>query len=168
MHFDSNPEILITAQHSRSQQVSKLTSVEDWISLQVQLLKQNTDRPIRIRAHPRSLLSYSKLPTGVTVERPEYVENTYDSFNLKFDCHAIVNYNSGPGIQAAIAGVRPIVDFSSLAYPVSIGYADIDQPYTIDRDLWIVQICHTEYTVDELLRGLWIKRIEPALSTVPV
>jgi hypothetical protein len=83
---------------------------------------------------------------------------------MHFDCHAVVNYNSGPGIQAAIAGTRPIVDNTSLAYPVGVGYADIEQPYTIDRHTWLAQICHTEYTVEELRRGLWLKRISSALT----
>ena len=166
INFGTDPSIVVAAQHSRSQQVAGLPSVEEWVCWQVEILQQNTDRPIRVRPHPRSLLNVSMLPHNVIVERPEHVADTYDSFNMRFDCHAIVNYNSGPGIQAAIAGVRPVVDMSSLAYPVSIGYADIEQPYTIDRDLWLTQICHTEYTVDELRRGLWFKRIEPAL-TVP-
>lgn len=166
VNFAADPSVVIAAQHSHSQQVAKLGSIEQWVTTQVNTLRNVTDRPIRVRPHPRSPLDVSMLPTNITIERPEYVANTYDSFNLRLDCHAVVNYNSGPGIQAAIAGVRPIVDFSSLAYPVSIGYADIEQPYTIDRDLWLAQICHTEYTVDELRRGLWFERIEPAL-TVP-
>jgi hypothetical protein len=164
MNFSTNPEIIITAQHSRSHQVAGLTSMEHWISQQVQLLRNNTDRPIRVRAHPRSSLNQSQLPAGIVIDRPEQIPNTYDSFNLRFDCHAMVNYNSGPGIQAAIAGVRTVVDSSSLAYPVSIGYSDIEQPYNINRDLWLVQICHTEYTLEELRRGLWISRIAPALE----
>ena len=168
INFGTDPSIVVAAQHSRSQQVAGLPSVEEWVCWQVEILQQNTDRPIRVRPHPRSLLNVSMLPHNVIVERPEHVADTYDSFNMRFDCHAIVNYNSGPGIQAAIAGVRPVVDVSSLAYPVSIGYADIEQPYTVDRDLWLTQICHTEYTVDELRRGSWINRIAPALESTVV
>ena len=83
---------------------------------------------------------------------------------MPLDCHAIVNYNSGPGIQAAIAGCRPIVDQSSLAYPVAVNTADIDRPYTVDRKQWLVETSHTEYTVEELQQGLWLKRLEPALA----
>jgi hypothetical protein len=100
----------------------------------------------------------------VIIEHPVKIVNTYDSHNLAFDCHAMVNYNSGPGIQAAMAGTRPIVDSSSLAHPVSIQLADIDQPYTADRDQWLVEICHTEYTVDEIAQGHWAKRLAPALD----
>jgi hypothetical protein len=82
---------------------------------------------------------------------------------MHFDCHAVVNYNSGPGIQAAIAGVRPLTDSSSLAHPVGINWNEIEQPYTVDRDLWLTQICHTEYTVQEIQQGLWLKRLHPWL-----
>ena len=98
------------------------------------------------------------------MESPNRVSNTYDSFDLGLDCHAIVNYNSGPGIQAAIAGVRPVVDATSLAHPVGVGIAAIEKPYVINRDLWLTQISHTEYTVAELEQGLWLKRIKSALA----
>jgi hypothetical protein len=96
----------------------------------------------------------------VIIEHPVKIVNTYDSHNLAFDCHAMVNHNSGPGIQAAIAGTRPIVDVSSLAHPVSITHADIDRPYDQDRDQWLVELCHTEYTVEEIKKGLWLRRLE--------
>jgi hypothetical protein len=83
---------------------------------------------------------------------------------MHFDCHAVVNYNSGIGIQAAIAGCRPVVDSTSLATPVSVSLADIEQPYNIDRQQWLVEICHTEYTLTEIKQGLWLRRIEPALT----
>jgi hypothetical protein len=157
-----NPRIVIAAQHARSLQVAGLTSMEGWVVDQVQQLRLVTDRPIVLRPHPRSSLDPAglvHLPKDVVIEQPIKITNTYDSYNLAFDCHAMVNYNSGPGIQAALAGTRPIVDSSSLAHPVSIGIEDLEQPYTADRDRWLVEICHTEYTVKEIEKGLWIKRL---------
>jgi hypothetical protein len=158
----SKPNIIIAAQHDRSLQVAGV-AMSDWVKNTISILRNNTDRPITIRPHPRCRLMLNNLPPGVSIESPRKLANTYDSYDMHFDCHAVVNYNSGPGIQAAIAGVRPVVEMSSLAYPVSIGFADIEQPYTKDRELWLTQICHSEYTVDELQRGTWLKRIEPAL-----
>jgi hypothetical protein len=160
----ANPKlhIVIAAQHTQSEQLAGV-DLDQWIRLQIQLLRNNTDRPIHVRPHPRCSISTVGL-TGVKIESPSRVSNTYDTFDLGLDCHAIVNYNSGPGIQAAIAGVRPIVEMSSLAYPVGVGLADIEQPYTTNRDLWLTQISHTEYTVPELEQGLWLKRIESALA----
>ena len=105
----------------------------------------------------------ASINANITLERPKPLANTYDSFDMHFDCHAVVNYNSGPGIQAAISGCMPIVDTSSLATPVSYTIADIERPYDVDRDQWLTEICHTEYTLEELRRGLWFPRILPAL-----
>lgn len=162
--FQPKPNIILALQHARSQQVAAIPNMTEWIQQIIGILRNNTDRPITIRPHPRCNTPLPALPPGITIEQPRPIPNTYDSFNMHFDCHAVVNYNSGPGIQAAIAGVRPVVDTTSLAYPVGVGYADIEQPYNIDRQLWLAQICHTEYTLDELRRGSWLKRLEPALS----
>ena len=161
--FESKPNIVIALQHNRSLQVAGV-DLQDWLHRILMILKNHTDRPITIRPHPRSNLSLNNLPLGVSIERPNKIKNTYDSFDMHFDCHAVVNYNSGTGIQAAIAGVRPVVELTSLAYPVGVGFADIEQPYVKDRELWLTQICHTEYTVDELRRGVWLSRIAPALE----
>jgi hypothetical protein len=98
------------------------------------------------------------------MEKPVRVENTYDSYNLAFDCHAMINYNSGPGIQAALAGTRPMVDPSSLASSVSVSSQDFELLYGVDRERWFVEICHTEYTVDEIGKGTWMARLAQALE----
>jgi hypothetical protein len=162
INVSRNPRIVIAAQHARSQQVVGLVSMEGWIWSQVEELRKVTDRPIVVRPHPRSPLGsyiHIHLPKDVIIEQPQKIANTYDSYNLAFDCHAIINHNSGPGIQAALAGTRPIVDRSSLAHPVSINMEDIERPYTIERDQWLVEICHTEYTVEEIKKGLWLHRL---------
>lgn len=164
----NRPEILIAAQHQNSLQVADQPSMEAWIYKQIIRLKQFTDRPIIVRPHPRSRLDLKLLPGDIVFEEPHYLANTYDSFDIHFDCHAVVNYNSGPGIQAAISGTRPIVDRSSLAYTVSVSMAELEQPYLIDRSRWLVEICHTEYTLQEIKQGLWYQRILPALLTAPV
>jgi hypothetical protein len=163
INFSRDPRIVIAAQHARSLQVAELSSIESWIAIQIQQLRQVTDRPIVVRPHPRSRLNSSallQLPTDITIEKPQKIANSYDSYNLAFDCHAMVNYNSGPGIQAALAGTRPIVDSTSLAHPVGITFDDIEQPYTVDRDLWLTQICHTEYTLKEIKEGIWLPRLD--------
>jgi hypothetical protein len=163
INLSRNPRIVIAAQHARSLQVVGLVSMEGWIWSQVEELRKVTDRPIVVRPHPRSPLNSSvhiHLPKDVVIEQPQKIANTYDSYNLAFDCHAIINHNSGPGIQAALAGTRPIVDRSSLAHPVSVSVADIEQPYMVDRDQWLTEICHTEYTVEEIKQGTWITRLK--------
>ena len=166
INLSRNPRIVIAAQHARSLQVTGLVSMEEWVVQQVEQLRRVTDRPIVVRPHPRSTLDRAglvRLPSDVVIETPQRIDNTYDSYNLAFDCHAIINHNSGPGIQAALAGTRPVVDVSSLAHPVSIQIENIDQPYKVDRDQWLVEICHTEYTVKEIAQGLWLNRLTSRL-----
>lgn len=157
--------VVIAMQHARSLQTQDI-NLQQWLTNTVRAVRRFTDRPIVVRPHPRSPIQVPP-DLGVTVQTPQKLPYTYDSFDLDLDCHAVVNINSGPGIQAAVAGVRPVVQGSSLAYPVRCDINMIDSPYEVDRDQWLIQICHTEYTVDEIQSGLWISRIEPAL-TVPV
>lgn len=167
LNLSRNPRIVIAAQHAHSLQVADLPSVETWIVEQVGHIRKVSDRPITLRPHPRCALDNHKLQDimqDVIIEQPVKITNTYDSYNLAFDCHAMVNYNSGPGIQAAMAGTRPITDVSSLAHPVSITYQDIDRPYDLDRDQWLVEICHTEYLLHEIQQGAWINRLRPVLE----
>jgi len=160
----NKPQIIIAAQHKKSLQVESLHSVESWINDQILALRQVTDRPILVRPHPRCGLDNSLLLPNTVVEVPTRLANTYDSFNMHFDCHAVINYNSGPGIQAAISGCRPVVDKSSLASPVGVNITQIEQPYDTDRDQWLIQICHTEYTLTEIQQGLWFQRLLPVLT----
>jgi hypothetical protein len=160
INVSRNPGILLAGQHPKSLQVANLDSQENWANQKYQELRNITDRPIYYRPHPRATLNTNKLLSDIHVVRPNPIASTYDSFDMHFDYHAIVNHNSGPGIQAAISGTRPIVDKTSLAYSVSIDLAQLEKPYDIDRDQWLVEICHTEYLVEEIEQGTWIKRLE--------
>jgi hypothetical protein len=158
INLSRNPAILIAAQHKFSLQLANQNH-ETWIMEQVEEIRRVSDRPIVIRPHPRSLLQLGSLNKTITVEKPQKLVNTYDSFDMHFDYHAVVNYCSGPGIQAAISGTRPIVGVYSLAAPVSVAINDLDRPYDVDRDQWLIEICHTEYTLEELGKGVWLKRL---------
>jgi hypothetical protein len=162
INLSRNPAILIAAQHRHSLQLADQHH-ETWILEQIGKIRAVSDRPIIVRPHPRSPLKLLNLDSLVKIERPRLLSDTYDSFDLHFDHHAVVNYCSGPGIQAAISGTRPIVSAHSLASPVAVTIDNIDQPYNIDRDQWLVEICHTEYTLEEIKQGLWLKRLSTAL-----
>ena len=162
VNLSRNPTILIAAQHRHSLQLANQDH-ETWILEQIDKIRQVSDRPIIVRPHPRSPLKLSNFDKLVKIERPQLLSDTYDSFDIHFDYHAVVNYCSGPGIQAAISGTRPVVSSYSLASPVAVAINDIDRPYDTDRDQWLVEICHTEYTLEEIKQGLWLKRLSAAL-----
>lgn len=162
LNLSKNPAILIAAQHRFSLQLANQNH-EEWIMNQIEDIRQVSDRPIVVRPHPRSPLHIGTLNKTITIEPPQKIDGTYDSFNMHFDYHAVVNYCSGPGIQAAIAGTRPIVGTYSLAAPVAVTLDKLDSPYDIDRDQWLIEICHTEYTIKEIEQGLWIQRLHSHL-----
>ena len=163
VNFSNNPSILIAAQHRNSLQVTGISSMEDWILEQIKKLRTITDRPIVVRPHPRCSLNWSTIGNHATADQPVKIKESYDSFDMHFDYHAIVNLNSGPGIQSAIAGTRPLVDSTSLAHPVGIQLNQLEDTYLVDRDKWLAEICHTEYTVNELREGVWLERLKTAL-----
>jgi Ni,Fe-hydrogenase III small subunit len=155
--------ILVVAQNNCSLQVEKLQSIDHWIQDTVAKLRSYTDRLIIIRPHPRSRCGIQMLPNNVFIETPKKLANTYDSYNIDYCHHAVINYNSGAGVQAAIAGSTIVVDSSSLAYPVAIDLSLIEQPQSIDRLQWLIEISHTEYLTEEIESGQWISRLAPQL-----
>jgi hypothetical protein len=150
--------VLIAAQHHRSLQLQGIDQ-EAWINQQIVSIRKYTDRPIVVRSHPRSPLDATKLLPDMTLQFPSKILGSYDDFDFNFDHHAIINYCSGPGIQAAIAGVPVITDVTSLAHSVSIEPTQIDQPPEVDRHQWLIEISHTEYLLEEVENGLWLKRL---------
>lgn len=157
------PEILIAAQHRRSLQTQQI-DLETWITVTYNDIKKFTDRPVIVRPHPRCALHRDRLPTAIVIQDPVAISGTYDAFDFDTNYHAVINYNSGPGILAAMAGVPPITHSSSLASPVAISTHDIEQPYLTDRDRWLHEIAHTEYTLTEIQQGEWLKRLNSKLS----
>lgn len=150
-------EILIAAQHEQSLQWEGMPPMKNWCENIIKEIKAVTTRPIVVRPHPRCSFSLS-IP-GVTVERPQKLPNTYDSFDINYNYHLVINHNSGPAIQAAIQGVPVFCDSSSLAAPLSIKWENLENPALPDRNEWFLQLCHTEWTVDEIRQGIPLARL---------
>ena len=154
----SRAEILVASQHRASLQTQDL-DLEIWIAQMISDLRQYTDRDFIVRDHPRSRLDGNRLPPRVVRQQPARLKKSYDSYDFDADYHAIINYNSGPGIMAGVVGTPVLVHESSLARPISFTAEKIDQPPIIDREQWLVEISHTEYTIEEIEQGLWLKRL---------
>lgn len=146
--------VLIALQRSDSEQWRDQPRADIWLLDTINQLNRHTDRPIRIRPHPRQNIT---LPAGATVSRPRSLVNTYDGFDLDRDlanAWAVVNVNSGPGSQAIMAGIPAFVGADSLAAPVAnLDLCNIEKPVTPDRDTWLVKISHTEWTTEEFVTG---------------
>ena len=150
-------EILIACQHQESLQWQGMPAMKDWVADTIEKIKQHTHRRIRVRYHPRSAFPFKQ--SGVEVERPVRIPDTYDDFNIFYNYHCVINHNSGPAVQAAINGVPVLCDSSSLAADLSIKWSELDSPYIPDRSEWFLKLCHTEWTVDEIRQGIPISRL---------
>jgi hypothetical protein len=157
-----NNKILIACQHEKSLQWDGMPSMAEWVRLEVEKIRKFTDRPIVVRPHPRSPFQLSV--SNVSIELPRKLPNTYDGFNIDYRYHCVINYNSGPAVQAAISGTPVVCDQSSLAFPVSDQIENIDGIALKDREDWFLKLCHTEWTVPEIAEGTPIRRLIPDLE----
>jgi hypothetical protein len=156
-------EILIAGQHELSLQWENNPPINIWAENVIREIRSYSDRSIIFRPHPRSKFVGIAIK-GAMQEKPVKLINTYDSFNIEYNYHTVINFNSGPGIQAAINGTPIICDNSSLAYSVSDQIKNIENPTLHDRADWFLKLCHTEWTVDEISQGTPIVRLLPELQ----
>lgn len=155
-------EILVAGQHHKSLQWQGQLSMDQWVRDTIFQIKHHTDRKIVVRPHPRSPLR-GKF-TNATIEHPRLVANTYDNFDINYNYHCVINHNSGPAVQAAVAGTPVICDSSSLAFPVAEKWENLQNPVLPDRTEWFVKLSHTEWTVDEIAQGTPLSRLENHLE----
>jgi hypothetical protein len=162
LNQNRNNKILIACQHERSLQWEGQPSMAEWAKRKVAEIRKFTEKDIVIRPHPRSPFALNM--TGVQVEQPKKIPNSYDSFDIDYNYHCVINHNSGPAVQAVINGIPVICDSSSLAFPVSEQIENINNPTLQDRDEWFLKLCHTEWTVSEISKGLPIQRLAANLK----
>jgi len=154
-----NNHILITGQHQKSLQWKNMPSMNVWIDQTINQIRKKTNREIKIRPHPRCPINVLKSYAGVSIEKPNHLKGTYDSFDIEYNCHAVINYNSGCAVQAAIQGTPIIADESSLAYPVSDTIANIENIILPDREQWLIELSHCEWTPSEIQKGIPFARL---------
>ncbi len=157
---NTGDDIVIAVQRYDSEQWAGQPSTETWLKQTVSTLRQYTDRSIIIRSHPRQEVVV--LP-GCLVDRPMHIPNTYDDYDFDKTLRhawAVVNWNSGPGSQAIMSGVPAFVGPDSIAAPVAnLDLSQIETPNKPNRAQWLVEVSHSEWTVDEIAAGIPITRL---------
>lgn len=155
-------EILIATQHEQSLQWEGMGSINEWVGSLVREIKTYTDRKIKVRPHPRATSQITV--SGVEVEVPKKLPGSYDAFDINYAYHCVINHNSGPAIQAAINGTPVICNASSLAGELSGKLSEIENISLPDRSDWFLRLCHTEWTVEEIAKGIPLRRLEQSIS----
>ena len=160
--------ILVCGQHDRSLQWQNQPLMKDWFLQVYNDIRKHTDRPIIFRPHPRCRLpNIEQGLKHVYRKEPKHIKGTYDDFDLDFDnIWATVNWSSNPGIHSILNGVPAFVSTSSLAYDTAndIDFLhDIESPLMPDRQQWVNDYAWTEYTVDEISKGIPLNRLTEKL-----
>tara|TARA_R110000851_G_scaffold79554_2_gene175157 strand:+ start:1491 stop:2336 length:846 start_codon:yes stop_codon:yes gene_type:complete len=149
--------IYICCQHNKSLQWANMPATDAWVSASIDTIRQHTDREIIVRPHPRCPLVYNNLKyKDVSIQQPQLVKGSYDDYDLQYkNAWSVVNWSSNPGVQAVREGVPAFVGQSSLAHNVaSEDLTQIENPLMPDRQQWINDLAHTEYTIAEIAQGI--------------
>ena len=161
--------ILVCGQHDKSLQWTNMSRMSNWFLDTYDEIRKYSNRTIIFRPHPRCRLEHIERGlVNVIRQDPQYINGTYDDFNLGFEnIWATINWSSNPGIHSIIAGVPAFVGPSSLAYPVANDLANIrniEDPIRPDRQQWLNDYAHTEWTIEEISQGIPLKRLTSKLK----
>lgn len=154
--------ILICGQHDGSLQWQGMPNLHQWTAETIREIRKYTDRKIVIRPHPRCpITAVQQQFHHVIIQTPVRQAGTYDDYDLRFDnAYAVVNHSSNPGIRAVINGYPIFTGPNSLAQPVANhSLALIESPLMPQRQQWLNDFAHTEWTVQEIAAGLPLKHL---------
>lgn len=130
----------------------------EWAKRTVEEIRRYTDKPIKVRLHPRR---YEIAKSGLIPQRLgvpgvcRYVNSEMVSLKEDLeDTHCVVTLSSKVAIEALLMGVPiHIADRHSLAYPMSTELEYISTPMRLQRTKWIKQLAHAHWTVSQLKSG---------------
>lgn len=114
--------------------------VPAWCATIMERLRQQTDRPIRVR--PRD----SRLPLSQDLS----------------GAWCVVTHSSNVAVDAAIAGIPVFVEPTSAAAPIGRADLEIEDAVTPGRKGWLRSLASQHFTVSEMASGLawrWMQRI---------
>ena len=160
--------ILVCGQHDKSLQWQNMPRMSNWFLNTYDEIRKYTQRPIVFRPHPRCRLEHIERGLkNVHRQEPHHVNGTYDDFDMGFsNVWATVSYSSNPGTHSCINGVPAFVSTHSLAYDVGndIDFLyDIENPLMPDRQQWLNDYAHTEYTIEEISHGIPLNHLTSVL-----
>lgn len=146
--------------------------VQEWAASVINTIRQHTDRPIVVRAHPGDKAAREYLDSTNPKCKIKFVDNVRLSTNKNLvddlkDCWAAVNNNSSPVVGAAIEGVPIFVTDSAKSQCAEIANTDLSKiecPELLDRQAWVERLSMFHWKFSELKSGAcwqhmrrWIK-----------
>lgn len=136
--------------------------VVDWALITAKQLRQQTNRPIRIRAHPgdKKAAKYcQEIMALLDRHAIKDVSLSAQGQPLIRDfkhCWAVVCHNSSPGVAAAIEGIPVFVTDAARSQAREVANTDlaaIENPAMPDRTRWIHRISQSHWSHADLASG---------------
>ena len=158
--------ILVCGQHDKSLQWQGMPSMSQWVMDTITFIQAQSKRPIIFRPHPRCPLPHIEHEfKNVKRQDPQHIKGSYDDFDMGFNnIWATVSWSSNPGIHSIIQGVPAFTGPSSLAFDVAEqNLRNIENPLYGDRTKWLNNYAHTEWTLEEISKGIPIKHLTSKL-----
>ena len=137
-------------------------SVVDWALITAKQIRQQSSRPIRIRAHPgdKKAGRYSQnildLCARHGIQNVALSEGNADLTRDFKHCWAVVCHNSSPGVAAAIEGIPVFVTDPVRSQCREVANTDIsmiENPRMPDREAWIRRISQFHWSYQDLDAG---------------
>jgi hypothetical protein len=136
-------------------------NVQDWAIQTINTIRQYSDRPIVIRAHPGDKATKEIFKPMNSRCRISFTKDVKLSTNVNLvddlrNCWAAVNYNSSPVVGAAIEGVPIFVMDPIRSQCREVANTDlsmIENPELKDRQAWVERLSMFHWNFNELRSG---------------
>jgi len=128
-----------------------------WLVKTIQSIRKYSDRQIIVRFHPGDKNRIQHIRSLVRYRLKAVAPSNSDNLLLDLkNAHAVISYNSSPGVVSAIEGVPVFVldpDRSQASDVANKLLQNIESPEEFDRELWIRKMAQMHWTLDELKDG---------------
>lgn len=162
---ETGNHILICTQRNGGWSMGGL-DVPAWLERTVKEIKKYTDRPILVRGHPGDKYHRQYIDS----QKYRLSTNKYIWQDFK-GAHAVITYNSSPGVAAAIEGIPVFVTDPnprmSQAYDVAnFNLTQIENPQMPDRQKWVESLAMSHWSSNEIASGEAWNHIRRFISNV--
>jgi len=120
-----------------------------WLDHNLRLIQKYTDKPIVVREKPTQQI----IGTNNQIIKPLKFDHAKTIEQELEDAYAVVTYNSGVTVQAAIDGIPIICDQNNAAAPITSKIEEINSPMFGEREQWLYQLVHHQYRTKEMMDG---------------
>ena len=154
-------EILIIAQNPIGFQYQGSLSYNSWLIDTIDKIKLITDRPIKVRLHPRSVWNESKqdrkLVTFKEDERVKlsHLQGRFNFFEDLDNVYCAVTHSSSAAVDSILKGVRTIITSDRCITHAGLekvwqdNLTDIEIPVYPEREQWAYNLAYTSFTNEQ-------------------